>query len=98
MKVEFLEPAYKEYQEAIDFYNLQSDGLGNKFIVEVDRTIKIIRNYPDSYTEYTKHSRKAIVNIFPYNVIYTIHENCIEILAVAHQHRRPNYWIDRQTK
>jgi plasmid stabilization system protein ParE len=95
MRVEFLEPAYIEYQEAIDFYNLQSEGLGNKFIIEIDRAISIIRNFPESFTEYTKHTRKAVINVFPYNVIYTAHKGYIEILAVAHQHRKPNYWLNR---
>ena len=95
MKVEFYEPAYIEYQEAIDFYNLQSEKLGDKFIIEIDKTITIIKNYPQSFSDYTKHTRKAVVNIFPYNLIYTIHKNYIEILAIAHQHRKPNYWLNR---
>ena len=72
MKVEFLEPAYKEYGEAIDFYNLQQSGLGNKFAKEIDRTILIIKNYSESFSPYTKHTRKAIVNTFPYNIIYSV--------------------------
>ncbi len=95
MIVEFLEPAHIEYQEAIDFYNLQSQGLGNKFVAEIDATISIIKNYPDSFTEYTKHTRKAVVNVFPYNIIYTVHKNYIQIIAIAHQHRKPNYWLKR---
>jgi hypothetical protein len=95
MEVEFYEPAYIEYQEAIDFYNLQSERLGDKFIIEIDKTITIIKNYPQSFSDYTKHTRKAVVNVFPYNIIYTIHKNYIEILAIAHQHRKPNYWLNR---
>lgn len=96
MKIKFLESAYKEYQEAIDFYNFQSKGLGNKFIIEVDKTLSTIRNFPESFTEYTNHTRKAVVNIFPYNIIYTVYnENYIEILAVAHQHRKPDYWFNK---
>lgn len=95
MEVEFYEPAYIEYQEAIDFYNLQSERLGDKFITEIDKTITIIKNYPQSFSDYTKHTRKAVVNVFPYNLIYTIHKNYIEILAIAHQHRKPNYWLNR---
>ena len=95
MKVEFLEPAYHEYKEAIDFYNLQSEGLGHKFIVEVDKTISIIKNYPESFSEYTKHTRKAIVNIFPYNLIYSYQNAIITIVAVEHQHRKPKYWLNR---
>ncbi len=96
MKIEFLEPAFIEFQEAIDFYNLQVKGLGDKFIIEIDRTISIIKKYPGSFTEYTKHTRKAVVNVFPYNIVYSIHKNFILILAVAHQHRKPNYWVERQ--
>ena len=95
MRVEFYEPAYIEYQEAIDFYNLQSEGLGNKFIQEIDKVITIIKNYPESLSQYTRHTRKAVANVFPYNIIYTIHKDYIEILAIAHQHRRPNYWLNR---
>ena len=95
MKVEFLEPAYLEYQEAIEFYNSQSKGLGNKFIAEIDRTISIIKNYPKSFTEYTEHTRKAVVNIFPYNIVYSVRNKAIIINAIAHQHRKPNYWKDR---
>jgi len=95
MKVEFLELAYSEYREANEFYNLQSKGLGDKFIVEIDRTISIIKNYPESFTKYTKHSRKAVVNIFPYNIIYSIRNKSIIITAIAHQHRKPNYWVNR---
>ena len=95
MEVKFYEPAYIEYQEAIDFYNLQSEKLGDKFIQEIDKTITIIKNYPESLSKYTKHTRKAVVNVFPYNIIYAIHKNHLEILAIAHQHRKPNYWFNR---
>jgi hypothetical protein len=95
MTVEFLEPAHIEYQDAIDFYNLQSDGLGSKFASEIDNTISIIKNYPEGYSEYTKHTRKAVVNVFPYNIIYTIYKDYIQVIAIAHQHRKPNYWLKR---
>jgi len=95
MIVEFLEPAHIEYQEAIEFYNLQSEGLGDKFIIEVDRTISIIKKYPESFCEYTSHTRKAVVSIFPYNIIYALHKNYIEVIAIAHQHRKPNFWLNR---
>ncbi len=96
MKVVFLEPAYLEYREAVEFYNLQSEGLGNKFIAEIDRTISIIKNYPESFTEYTERTRKAVVNIFPYNIFYSVKEGNIIVLAVAHQHRKPNFWVGRE--
>lgn len=95
MKVEFLQPAIVEYQDAIEFYNLQSAGLGDKFINEIDKTFSIIKNYPDGFTGYTNHTRRAVVNIFPYNLIYSLHNDRIIIIAVAHQHRKPIYWVNR---
>ncbi len=95
MKVNFLEPAYLEYQEAIEFYSLQSKGLDKKFISEIEKTISIIKNYPECFPKYSEHTRKAVVNIFPYNIIYAIVYNNILIIAIAHQHRQPNYWIAR---
>jgi len=95
MKVEFLEPALIEYQEAIEFYKLQTEGLEKRFISEIDKSISIIKNYPEIFPEYTNHTRKAVVNIFPYNLIYSVVNQNIIIIAVAHQHRKPSYWINR---
>lgn len=92
MKIEFLEPAYKEYQEAIKYYNLQNDGLGDRFIEEINRTISIISNYPELFSEYTVNTRKAVINIFPYNIIYSYKNDIITVIAIAHHHRKPDYW------
>jgi len=32
---------------------------------------------------------------FPYKLLYSVESNHIFIIAVAHQHRRPDYWIER---
>ncbi|MFC1617418.1 hypothetical protein ACFL2K_04275 [Candidatus Margulisiibacteriota bacterium] len=43
----------------------------------------------------TKNIRHYLVPRFPYKILYTIKEELVIILAFAHQHREPNYWIDR---
>ena len=98
MNVEFIEPASIELDDAIEYYNLQSHGFGEKFLDEVLQTIDLIVLFPEAWSEVTKHTRKALLRKFPYNVIYTIHKKKIYILAVAHQHREPEYWIDRVIK
>jgi hypothetical protein len=32
---------------------------------------------------------------FPYGLIYSIDGDTVVIVAVAHLHRRPRFWIDR---
>ena len=95
MNVEFIEPASIELDDAIQYYNLQSEGLGDKFLDEVLETIDLISIYPESWSKETNNTRKAVLRKFPFYLIYTIHDEKIYILAVAHHHRKPEYWIDR---
>ncbi|MEI6971210.1 MAG: hypothetical protein WCL44_06795 [bacterium] len=39
MRVDFLQTADEEFAEIIAYYNLQSEGLGLEFAVEVKRTL-----------------------------------------------------------
>jgi hypothetical protein len=48
MDVEFIEPASIELDDAIEYYNLQSPGLGDKFFDEVLKTIDLISLFPEA--------------------------------------------------
>lgn len=98
MEVEFIEPAAIELDDAIEYYNLQYYGLGDKFLNEVLKTIELISLFQESWMQNTEHTRKAVLKKFPYNLIYTVYNAKIYIIAVAHQHREPEYWIDRTLK
>jgi mRNA-degrading endonuclease RelE of RelBE toxin-antitoxin system len=39
--------------------------------------------------------RRCRLRRFPYGLIYAIDRGDILIVAVAHAHRRPDYWRDR---
>ena len=95
MQVEFIEPASLELDDAIEFYDLQSTDLGITFYKEVLETIELIALFPQIWCKNTEHTRKAVLRKFPFNLIYTILDENIFIIAVAHQNREPEYWIDR---
>ncbi|MBK7380906.1 MAG: type II toxin-antitoxin system RelE/ParE family toxin [Ignavibacteriales bacterium] len=95
MQVEFIEPASIELDDAIEYYDLQVKGLGQRFLDEVLETIEIIKAFPSSWIQNTINTRKASLRKFPYNLIYSILNNKIYIIAIAHQNRLPEYWIDR---
>lgn len=69
MDVEFIEPASIELDDAIEYYNQQSHGLGDNFFDEVLETINLISLFPEVWTEVTKHTRKAVLRKFPYYLI-----------------------------
>ncbi|MEI6640166.1 MAG: hypothetical protein WCL46_10640, partial [Chlorobium sp.] len=42
-----------------------------------------------------KRLRRKSLWRFPYNLVYTVYPDRIQILACAHQKRRPYYWRKR---
>lgn len=95
MQVRFLEPAFIELDDAIEYYEIQLQGLGKKFLDEVLDSIALITQFPDLFPKNSEHTRKAVLRKFPFNIIYTLFKDDIYIIAVAHQNRQPEYWIER---
>ena len=98
MKIEFLPEAKAELDDAVEYYELQAKGLGATFKSFAKSTIKRVSTFPIAWTIIKPNIRRCIMHKFPYNVLYSIEEDCILIIAIAHHHRYPNYWIDRVTK
>ncbi|MBX6422792.1 type II toxin-antitoxin system RelE/ParE family toxin [Thermosulfurimonas sp. F29] len=97
MKIEFLEAAKEEFEEAIEYYEIQQKGLGLRFNTEVKRALQRIFLNPYMYPIVSESIRRCILHTFPYSIFYTVleDEKVILILAIAHHHRRPFYWEDR---
>ncbi len=77
------------------FYELEIEGLGGKFKHEIQTSIKRISKYPEAWSIERNGIRRYIMHKFPYKIIYSIEKEHIYILALAHLHRKPHYWIDR---
>jgi plasmid stabilization system protein ParE len=95
MKVRFLKPAQSEVDDAVAWYDSQSHNLGIQFLDDIDRTIRRIAAYPLSSMEIEQDLRRCLLSRFPYGIIYGIDSETIIVVAVAHLHREPRYWIDR---
>ena len=63
------------------------------FREEVRRAAKRITVYPEAWSVERGDIRKCLLHKFPYKLLYSIEEDHIFIIAVAHQHRKPDYWI-----
>ena len=95
MKVRFLSVAEKELRDTFDWYESQTPGLGNEFLVELDQAVMRIRHYPMSCPAAEDGMRRALLNRFPYGLWYAIEADAVIVYAVAHLHREPRYWADR---
>ena len=97
MKLLFVhEVAEIEINEASDFYDLESPGLGTVFINEIQENFEKILEFPEASELIRDRVRKKTLIKFPYSLIYSVRKDEIRILAVAHQKRRPFYWRRRR--
>ena len=87
--------AQKEYDEAADWYEARSDGLGVRFVAALQKTIDAIAEQPDRYPEVWPDVREALVSGWPYAVYYQIHTDHVVVIAVFHAARDPAVWQRR---
>jgi plasmid stabilization system protein ParE len=95
MSVRLLESAQAELDDAIAWYAEQAPGLGDAFLIETLKTLKLIEQYPKAWHPLTQQVRRCRLRRFPYSVIYAQEGSDLLVLAVAHQHRKPGYWRAR---
>ena len=87
--------ARAEVEQSVEFYEARLDGLGLRFLAAVEQTAERISASPEAGAPLTGGFRTRIVSGFPYTVIYRVWEDYVYFVAVAHQHRRPDYWRGR---
>jgi plasmid stabilization system protein ParE len=89
---EFVPAARNEFLRAVVYYEVQRANLGDEFEREVYATIQQISAAPMRFPVIEGDIRRALLNRFPYAVIYTIVGDRVRIIAIAHGRRRAAYW------
>jgi len=92
--------AEAEFLDAVAYYEAAENGLGDRFDAAVARAVQDIADRPNAWPKFPGWGRLPLVrsrkvSIFPYRVVYVVHESELVILAIAHQHRHPGYWKHR---
>ena len=93
---EFHRLADRELNEAAQYYELESTGLGSSFLREVSRCLRSIEQHPGAGAILRGAVRRRLLRRFPYALLYKIKPDSIRILAVMNLRRRPTYWIGRE--
>ncbi len=87
---------YEELEEARAWYEDHAVGLGDEFLDEVERAVSTIQSSPEAWPTYSHQTRRFLVHRFPFSVVYRYDKMKIQIVAVAHQRRKPGYWMSRK--
>lgn len=95
MNLSLLPIAQQEMDEAIQWYEAQSPGLGARFLAEVLHAFGLIQQFPTAWHPLSANTRRCRLKRFPYGVIYATETNEIIVIALAHLHRKPAYWSTR---
>jgi len=79
----------EEIHDAEAYYELQQQGLGDRFKTTIRQALDRVRAMPLLYPVIQDPLRRVVVSRFPYSIFYII--DTIVVLSVAHQHREPFY-------
>ena len=88
---EILLRARNEILDAWEWYEDRQEGLGDRFIKQINLKIKKIVQTPERYPEKKSSFREAKIEVFPYLLIYKIanRKKVITIISVFHMSRNP---------
>jgi plasmid stabilization system protein ParE len=99
LSVRISEEAEAEMAEAARWYESHRAGLGATFLDAVDDAVARVAEMPRMGSPLPGTAdetiRRRAVLRFPYHVIYVELPDRLQIVAVAHDRRRPGYWVGR---
>ena len=87
--VVFTSGALTDIENATEYYNMQSAGLGKRFAIHVRAKIKTLKSNPYISSIRYADIRCCIVKDFPFMIHYQINDelNTMNILSVYNTHR-----------
>ena len=95
MRVVLSVAARDELVDARRYLDKVQPGLGDRLAMEVRTAAARIVRFPQGHPVERGEVRRCLLNRFPYKLLYAVRAERIVVIAVAHQHRHPDYWVDR---
>jgi toxin ParE1/3/4 len=89
--------AQEDLRVAAEFYRERADSaLSQSLLAEFDHSVNLLLEHPGLGAIWRHGKRRLVMRRFPYALVYTVAEDQLRILAVAHHSRRPGYWRGRK--
>lgn len=87
--------AEADLDEAAQWYERRSPGLGFDLVARVRASIGRIESTPDLYATVLGDLRRVPVKKFSYSVFYRVRADHIDVVAILHNSRDPSVWESR---
>jgi toxin ParE1/3/4 len=87
--------ARAEYRQVVEFYKGEGVLIAREFAAETRAALDLIAELPHGSSADQDGIRKKTLRKFPYTIVYTLTDDLIEVIAFAHERRKPGYWRTR---
>ena len=97
MRVSFNREALAEAEEATHWYRDNGGPSPSRaFTQELRRVVRLIAEQPGAGNAGQHGTVRLYFKRFPYTLVFQIQGTSVRVIAIAHQSRRPGYWVDRR--
>lgn len=98
--VRLLLEAEQERDGEIDYLDAASLGVGGQFFEAYEAALALAMEYPQagspaSYRGVNREVRKYRIGKFHSDLVVTLVASELVVVAIAHQKRKPGYWVRR---
>lgn len=98
LEIKFRPEAINDIDEASYRYRLEDDGrLLRRFFKSIDDTVTRVALFPRSAPVFVGESRRILLDTFPFWLYYRVTTDAVDILALIHAKRGPEYVGQRTT-
>ncbi len=95
MIIRFHPEALKELSDAAAHYSEISKGLAHRLLFAVEHGRTQIAGFPCAWPPSPGDTRRYILPGFPYQIVYRVCGEEVQIIALAHHKRKARYWRRR---
>jgi hypothetical protein len=86
----------EQISEVVGRYDNEADSIGDRFLLEFNRALKLISQYPFAFRYRYKRTRLAPIFRFPYLLCYEIIGDEIVVSKLVHESEHPKKRCNRQ--
>jgi plasmid stabilization system protein ParE len=84
------EEAKFEIIEAYNWYESKQEGLGERFVLDLDDYFERIRSTPEIFPRRYREYRQVVMKSFPFVIVFEIEEKEVVVYAVFNTYQDPN--------